>query len=339
MKTIEGQYFDGERPLAAEGRLDIGDADVTLVVGEHTGRYAKSQMRVTPRIGSVLRFINFADGGQFLCADQTYLDALPQESPSEGVVSWLENRIKVAVASVVCIVLFLIGGYFYGLPIIAKKIVQRIPIKTEIALGEQVLSWFDESGWSTPSDLEYLDREEILSGFRRLYADLPYRDHYRLEFRQGNIIGPNAFALPGGIILITDELVQTAETIDEVLAVLAHEIGHIELRHSMRMVIQNSIVAAGAAAVTADAATLSVAVAGLPVVIAQKKYSRGFESEADTFAFRLLRAKGISPEAFATFMERLRGDMEDMPPGLNYLSTHPVTKKRVARARAAAVED
>lgn len=105
-----------------------------------------------------------------------------------------------------------------------------------------------------------------------------------------------------------------------------------------RSTLQNSAIAVVAATVTSDAATLSGAVAGLPVLFAQTKYSREFETAADEFAFKLLRRKGHSPAAFASIMERLAKKHEQEERAFVYVSTHPVTAERVKRARAAAHE-
>jgi predicted Zn-dependent protease len=161
---------------------------------------------------------------------------------------------------------------------------------------------------------------------------------YHLEFRSGNTFGPNALALPGGIIVITDAMVEAAQTTEEVLAVLAHEIGHVEHRHIMRSVLQNSVVAAAAAAVTSDAGSLNIAMASLPVLVAQRKYSRKFETAADEYAFRLLKQKGYSPMAFASIMERLAKKSKKEMGAYAYVSTHPLTTERVQRARDAAAE-
>jgi predicted Zn-dependent protease len=158
--------------------------------------------------------------------------------------------------------------------------------------------------------------------------------HIRLEFRHSELLGPNAFALPGGVVVMTDQLVELAGSEEEILAVLAHEIGHVEERHSLRQVLQSSGIALLAATVTADAATVSTAVAGLPVILAQTSYSRGFETVADEFAFDLLRRNSISPAVFADFMERLGADSQ-LNEDLSFLSTHPVTSDRIERARAA----
>jgi predicted Zn-dependent protease len=87
-----------------------------------------------------------------------------------------------------------------------------------------------------------------------------------------------------------------------------------------------------ATAVTADAASLSAAVAGAPVILIQKKYSRQFEAQADDFAFNLLRDHNISPAAFADIMERLKAK-EGYVRSSSFLSTHPATSDRIRRAR------
>jgi predicted Zn-dependent protease len=100
--------------------------------------------------------------------------------------------------------------------------------------------------------------------------------------------------------------------------------------------MQNSLIAAAVAAITADVATLSVAVSGLPVVLAQTKYSRKFETAADDYGFALLKQNGYSPEAFASIMEKLSAKDGKGTAGFNYLSTHPVTEERIRRAHEAA---
>ena len=336
MKTIEGQFFDGLRPVAIQAHMDFDGPNAILTTGGFALTYAASQLSVSPRTASASRFIAFPDGRQFLCPNQEFLDTLPQESPSEGIVAWLENRTSVAFASVVIIIATLVLGYIYGLPRVATRLVDQMPMETEQALGRQVLSWFDDQSWLKPSRLEYATRAKIQMEFRQLSRDLPLSDFYQLEIRSGEIFGPNAVALPGGTIVLTDALVELADSEDEIMAVLAHEIGHVELRHAMRSILQDSIIGAAITAVTSDAASLSAAVAGLPIILAQTKYSREFETAADTFAFNLLKNKGRSPEAFASIMQKLSNSMGHVASSIDYMSTHPVTHERVQRALDAA---
>ncbi len=338
MISIEGHYFDGRQPIGVPARMDFENQEAVLTAGPISDRCATTHLKVSPRIGSADRFITFPNGAQFSCADHSFLDSLPQESPSEGPVAWLEERWGVALACVVIIVCTLLAGYFFGLPFAAERIAKRIPMETEQSLGRQALNWLDENRWFMPTKLDVDRQKPIMDGFDGLRSDLPLRGYYHLEFRSGATFGPNALALPGGIIVITDDMVKAAETTEEVPAVLAHEIGHVELRHTMRSVLQNSAVAVAAAAVTSDAASLSVAIAGLPALLAQRKYSRKFESAADDYAFRLLKQKGYTPGAFASIMERLAKKDEKEMGVFAYVSTHPLTAERVQRARDAAAE-
>jgi predicted Zn-dependent protease len=74
--------------------------------------------------------------------------------------------------------------------------------------------------------------------------------------------------------------------------------------------------------------------ATLPTFLLQAKYSRAFETEADDFALAQLAARGIPHEAFASILERMERASSTAPEALKYLSTHPSTRERAARARA-----
>ena len=338
MMTLTGHYFNGNWPIDIPASMEFIDHGVKFITESTTKQYDIDRLTVSPRIGLTDRFVNLPNGGQFLCRDSALLDALPQESQSEGIVAWLEERWAIALACVTTVMIILLAGYFYGLPAAAKCIALKIPIETEVVLGKEAVSWLDERKWFNPTELDISKREEIMKGFDLLCQDLPMQSHLQLGFRSSRFLGPNALAFPGGIIIITDEMVKAAVSLEEILAVLAHEIGHVELRHTMRSVLQGSVIGVTIAAVTADAASLSAAVTGLPVIIAETKYSRDFETEADDYAFRLLKYRGYSPVAFAALMERLAKTKEESLGPFTWVSTHPVTAERVQRARQSATE-
>ncbi len=100
MTTLEGNYFDGSQPVAWQARMDFMDREATLTSRLISERYETRHLRVSPRVDSTVRFINLPKGGQFACADDAFLDSLPQESKPEGTVAWLEERWIVALASV-----------------------------------------------------------------------------------------------------------------------------------------------------------------------------------------------------------------------------------------------
>lgn len=334
-QSLEGMYFDGVHPIGVPATLLIGREEVILVGAEVSQRYRRSRLQVSAPSGCADRFVALPDGGQFQSPDTPLLDTLPQEVRSEGVVAWLEQRTTVAVVAIVLIFGLALAGYFYGLPAAAARVAKSIPPETEQALGEQALIWLEETNWFEASKTEPEILEEIRRGFDGLLEGLPTHGQYRLEFRNAPKIGPNAFALPGGTIVMTDQLIQQSEALNEVLAILAHEVGHVEKRHAIRLILQDSAVVVAITAITADAASLSVAVSGLPALLAQAKYSRAFETEADEFAFGLLGRQGIPPDAFANILERIAAGHGKREAALSFVSSHPLTEERVRRARAA----
>ena len=334
--TVQGQYYDGRQPIGSPVTIILAKNEIAVIGAQVSEKCGLNSLRVSPRVGQADRFIALPNGGQLQCPDNAVLNFLPQEVRSEGAVAWLEQRWGVAVACVAIIISTVLAGYFYALPVAAERIAQQVPIATERGLGEQSLAWLDHNKWFQPTKLDARTQTVILKGFAGLYRGLPMERYYRLEFRESSV-GPNAFALPGGTIVITDDMVRLAQSKEEVLAVLAHEIGHVELRHTLRNILQSSVVAVVAATLTGDAATLSAAVTGFPVLVAQARYSRQFESEADDYAFQLLKQRGYSPLAFATIMERLMTQKhEGRRRNLTFLATHPMTVERIERARAAA---
>jgi predicted Zn-dependent protease len=187
-----------------------------------------------------------------------------------------------------------------------------------------------------PSKLDTDKQVEVEERFRDFIAGEPGEEKYELVFRSGSV-GPNAFALPGGIIVVTDDMVNLAAGDGELMAVLAHEIGHALGRHALRLVLQDSGVAVLVTALAGDAVSMTFLAAALPTALLQSHYSRQFEAEADAYAFAHLKRHGYSPQLFADMMRRLQqaSKSSDQEGGvLQYFSTHPLTEERIERAEA-----
>jgi lipoprotein NlpI len=334
MISVKGQYFDGRHPLGLAAALIVSDRQASLTGERNSLQYQTETLRVSPRIGGADRFVSFPDGGQLQCNDSQVLDALPQESRAEGPVAWLEQRWAVALIGVALMLTLLTCGYVFGLPRLAEYAAARIPIAAERDLGTKALGWLDGNGWFAPTTLSGEEQEALRTGFAALVHGLPLEATYSLQFRASPRIGANALALPGGTIVITDAMVKVADSPEEIMAVLAHEIGHVELRHTLRQALQDSLVAAVVTTLAGDASP-DAAVTGLPVVVAQAHYSRDFETQADDYAFGLLNRHDISPGHFADLLERLEKRSNASGTRATFLDSHPPTPERIRRARAA----
>jgi Zn-dependent protease with chaperone function len=335
--TLDGLLFDGLTLRSRRARLSLAGTRAKLVVAEDELEFAVAELAVSPRVLETPRFVTLPNGWELVCAEQPGLERLPSRSASEGPVAWLERRVGVAVAAVLATLAAVALSYYFGLPRLADAIAARVSPERERILGERTLELFDGRARSPLSALDQATRSRVQQGFEALERDLPPGARARLEFRRAPAIGPNAFALPGGVIVVTDELVRAC-SVDETVLVLAHELGHVRRRHPLKLVVQRFGLGALGSVFAGDTSSVPFSTAALPLMLARAQYSRAFELEADADGFALAKNAGFSPELFASCLltlEKRRG-ASGASGGWSYLSSHPPDAERIERAHRAA---
>lgn len=337
MSILRARYFDGKRSVAHDVSIVLSGGECKLVGREVDLHYKARDVRVAPRVANAPRWVYLPGGGACAIADNDAVDALAREGRFARFLHRLESRpayAAIALALVVASLWLLIDR---GLPAAAERVALRIPPAAETALGRESLATFDRY-WMKPSTLPPQRRATLRAEFERMAAAAGTTPPHRLEFRSSPEIGPNAFALPAGTIVITDQLVALAQSDAEVLAVLAHELGHVVHRHAMRRLLQGSAAALIIAGVTGDISSSTSLAAAAPTLLLQAKYSRDYELEADRYAIDLMRRAGIPPDSFATILARLQGyaAQHGGSGAPSFLASHPPTEERQALAREAA---
>lgn len=217
-------------------------------------------------------------------------------------------------------------------PALAKRIAFSLPAATDRMLGREALQGLDKA-LLKPTGLSPRRQAELKALFASMTASIPGAADYRIELRASQRIGANALALPSGIVVVTDALVELAANDDELIAVLAHEIGHLRQRHGLRRLLQDSATLLVLVAVTGDIGSMVSLGAALPNLLLQSKYSRDFEREADDFAFAYLKRHSIAPESLTAIL--LRMEKKFGASGASYWSSHPSAQERAERSRAA----
>lgn len=325
-------YFDGHsaRAQAAEIWLEQDQLHVSVADGQASHRqYPRKAVGWPERQRHGERQAQLPDGGMLSAADPQAWDHWAQASglTDTALVRWMQSWRRVGLALLLLIAL-VIATWRWGIPLATEATLTLLPAAAEEQIGSRSLAYFDRR-LLQPSRLDALQQADLRRRFERLLAASPaeLRTDYRLHFRRaGKALGPNAFALPGGDIVMTDALVELmADESDAVLGVLGHELGHVKHRHGMRMTIQASMVAALTGFIVGD---FSALLAGLPALVAQQSYSRDFERQADEHARSLLRNAGISPKVMLPFFERLEklADLgDDLPIAF---SSHPASEER-----------
>ena len=331
-------YYDGEtsRPHDVQVEL-VGEASKDAVVqiqGSSVSRQlVLSDVKIAPRLGNTVRSLSLPDGAKCETQENDAVDELARRAgvgAGLSLVHRLESRWKTALGAVLATALLCGAGFIWGVPWLAAAIAHALPPQLASDLGRGTLQALDAT-WFESSELASTDQARLAAKFENMAAKYP-KLPLKLHFRRAGM--PNAFALPDGSVIVTDELVELAEQDEEVLSVLAHEIGHVHHRHSLRMALESSSTALLLTAYLGDATQISAAAASLPTVYAQAHYSRSHEEEADTFALQYLQDSGIAPQNFSRILRRLQkslgaADSEDGP--MRYLASHPPTSERIAR--------
>jgi predicted Zn-dependent protease len=339
----EAFYYDGESSARSNVSLTFAGDTLHLRGADLDLYFPLAEIRISPPLASVRRTLYLPDGAVCEIADGSFAAGLEHRQGKRtffrSLHKW-EMNLKLAFAALAATIAAL--GLFiqFGLPMLAKRAAFAVPPATEASLGIETLHILDRT-LCEPTNLSENRLNELRALFATIVAGLDNSDHsFALVFRQSRRLGANALALPGGTVVLTDGLETLAEHDEEIIAVLAHEIGHVRNRHALRQVIQSSTTALIIATLTGDVFSATSLAAALPTMLADASFSRDMEREADDFAADYLQQERISPDRFAAILLRLQqsrdgaSDRDDPGAGVaDYLSTHPATDERIERLR------
>jgi predicted Zn-dependent protease len=334
MTSFQGTLFDGLQATRVPVSIEAAGGEITII--DATGasrRLRQDDIAPDSRIPDVPRRLRLSGGELIETDDDAAVEAVwPARDTIGRAAFMLESRGWAAWVGlgVTAVVIWIIVADL--LPLAAGPASSLISPQVERVIGEHTLATLDRVGFK-PSALSEPEQASLRTKFDAFVADEPDVRQYALRFRKIGVA--NALALPGGIIVVSDEMVHAVQTDDEFLAVVAHEIGHVRQRHAMRMVLQDSGLAVVMTVLAGDAVGTTILVAAIPSLLLRSRYSRQFESEADDYAFAMLKRHGRSPQAFADMLRRLQSQerVRQQPGALGpYLNSHPATEERIRRA-------
>lgn len=306
--TLTVRYFDGRSSRAQrvqarliEGELWLEGEGWRRCLPEHEVRWPE-RTRHGPRVA------HLTDGASLQSTDTVAWDRWRQNAGArDGLVVRLQQSWRAVWISMTLVVSLMVAGYFWGLPWLARAMVHALPESVETRVGEAVLEQLD--GMLEPSQLSPQQQQAIEQAW-----DEVRRKHEAAQATRGVIvrptrllirhsdIGPNALALPGGTLVLTDDLARLLHHDTRVIAgVLAHELGHVQHRHGMRMLVQVGILGVVSSVLWGDFSGLMAAV---PLWLGQAHYSREAEREADAYSVQVLSQAGLSPALMVGLFER-----------------------------------
>jgi Zn-dependent protease with chaperone function len=301
---IAAEYFDGRSARAHAVQLRLSDGRLSITGDGITLNLPARSVLWPERTRHGARVAQLPNGGSLQCSDAQAWDAWALASgQAESMVVHAQQSWRWVLASVAALVVLAAALYLWGVPWLGRVVVAATPPSVDRAIGESALKALDEQ-WLKPSALPADQQKRLQQALARAVAAMPPSSvpAHRLEFRSGRI-GPNAFALPGGTLVLTDALVELVQGDEAVITgVLGHELGHVLHRHGLRLLVQAGAIAALSSVVLGDFSTL---LAGAPALLGQASYSRDAEREADAHAVLVLKAAGLSPAVMITFFEKV----------------------------------
>jgi Zn-dependent protease with chaperone function len=210
------------------------------------------------------------------------------------------------------------AALWFGGPLLADGAARLVPQRAAVAIGEMAVQQVTAGArrCSDPAGQAALDELVARLAPAAGLAEAP-------SVVVVNRPEVNAFAMPGGRIVLLHGLLMRAEDADELAGVLAHEIGHLRHDHPLR-----GLMRAVGLGVLASILTGGSDVAALGATLLSLANSRAFEAEADTEAVRILQVAGIGTAGLHRFFARM--EEQHLPDVARYLASHPSTAERQA---------
>jgi len=333
---IEGRYFAQgvSRSVPAKVWGVSGDLRLSVEGEEEVRRPALAA--VSDRLANVPRKLSFADGGVFEAAPGADVDSLLGRHGSFfSRLSRLEGNWSFVAMAAIATVALLFGIYRYGIPAMASGAAAVTPPVIVEAIDRGTLETVERVFFSG-SKLDEEEQARVRGLFDEL-TQLSGQTNLRLLVRDGGRIGANALALPGGTIVVTDQLIRKAKSDDEIAGVIGHEIGHVGGRHSLKQIYRVLGIAFIIGVIGGDSSQIVDDVVTQASALQTLAYTREFEEDADRYSVALMIRANRDPIAFVDLLDRIIGESKsDRKTG--WLSTHPSNSDRRASVTAHAKE-
>jgi beta-barrel assembly-enhancing protease len=225
----------------------------------------------------------------------------------------------ILIAAFFALPLILIALFVWQADRIAGALSERVPLADEIQMGKDAFA-------DLRSTLVLADSGPTYDAVSELGKRLSQGSKYPFEFHVASDKAVNAYALPGGIIVVNSGLIAATHRPEELAGVLAHEIQHVELRHSLRASFKQLGLRGLWVLISGNASSSVISQAALQLTSLQ--FSRSDESSADAKGFDALVQHDIDPQGMIDFFATMDKQDGAAPPA--FLSTHPADRDRQA---------
>jgi len=338
LQPVTARFYDGKTAREHSVGISLGQAGLSLSAPslDSAVTWAYADMRKVADLASQKGLsLRVTSGlGRLDITDQALAQRLENLAPNltkSDIPAAMWKRIGLWGAGAVISVVLII---FVITPTLANQLATMIPVEREIALGRVSMKQIENmlGGYGKDTSLTCKGAKGRAALDKMVARLQPYvNSPYPLDIQVFNHKIPNAFAVPGGHIVLFDGLVQAADSPEEVAAVLGHEMGHVVNRDPIRLTLRSAGSVGILGLVFGDFAGGAAALAVAEQLVSAN-YSQAAEANADKYAYRLMAKAKLPTTPMANFFEKLNKKFGDQPGFLSHLASHP---DLVGRSKAA----
>ncbi len=329
---MEAIYYDGKTSQPYDAQISILGNSLTINYENGQVVWAISAIDYSSFTGkgkTMLKYGEFPHQYLEFSLDSPLFHALENHLPRRREGFWaFSNELAnsgfrgVLIGSAIFIAITA-GFYFLVLPKFAEYVATKIPIETEISIGKQFYESF-------VGDMKVdKAKTKLLNDFAK---KIDFETKYPLKFTVVKSEQVNAFALPGGNIVVFSAILKKIKSPEELVALLSHEVTHVKERHSLKGLARNLAGSLVVSVVIGDMSSIGNILVSQANNIYQLGFTRDMEKEADLEGLEIMYHNKLDPQGMIHLMERLHEEekkygVDKMP---TYLNSHPMTKERIA---------
>jgi Zn-dependent protease with chaperone function len=331
--AFAGYYFDGRSAERRRASVRLATSGLEIAL-EHGARlwWAFRDVRQTQGFypGEQIRLERGSTFPEILLVDDTaFLATLHATAPGFGRrfhdPRRRRSRVLLTIGAAVASVSVGAVLYVWGVPAAAGLLAARVPVSWEERLGQAAVEQI------TASKKRCVDqeREGAIGAIVHRLLDSQPKAPYTFRVIVVDDWTVNAFAVPGGQVVLLRGLLERSRTPEELAGVLAHELQHVLQRHATRLLLQHASTGLLVVAISGDITGAMAYGIESARVLGTLRYSRQLESEADVEGLRMLLAADVDPRGMIAFFETLRATERGAPTTTRYLASHPLAADRV----------
>jgi Zn-dependent protease with chaperone function len=336
MKTYNGQFYPSFFAPPSEATAMLSDSLLSIGYRTQEGSPVRIDWKVGGIEGSYLaseqcsRFVDPISKGELRIPGRAAFEYW-EELKIEAQKTWFKRKktgnLKRTVGILGALVLALLLIYFLAIPWLAEQLASVVSRKTERQLGDSVY----ESMALTQTEDTAASR--LVNAF---FSALKVETKYTVRIAVVENETVNAFALPGGRIVVYTGLLESMDSYPELAALLSHEFIHVDKRHATRSLFRQLGAEVFIGVLFGNASSMAGVIASQGNQIRSLHYSRTLEKEADLEGLSILAHRSIDINGFERLFKHLQEAMPENSSPPEMISSHPDTRNRIAYIKDAA---